>query len=87
MKKTATAIAQRARYSWLVQSFAPHSVQTQETNADMNAHEVDYSLVLGVFSAVVGLCVILTVWYAAKTLWKTHRRAQHERQWRRAKGF
>ena len=53
----------------------------------MNAHEVDYSLVLGVFSAVVGLFVLVTVWFAAKVFWKTHRRAQLERQWRKAKGY
>jgi len=53
----------------------------------MNAQHADYSLVLGVVSAVVGLCVMLMVWYAAKTLWKTHRRAYLERQWRKAKGF
>jgi hypothetical protein len=53
----------------------------------MNAHEVDFSFVLGVTSAVVGLCVMLAAWYAAKTLWKTHRRAYLERQWRRVKGF
>ena len=53
----------------------------------MSTQPVDYSFVFGLFSAVVGLCVILTVWYAAKALWKTHRKAQHERQWRRAKGF
>ncbi len=33
----------------------------------MNAQPVDYSLILGVVSAVIGLCVILTVWYGAKT--------------------
>ena len=51
------------------------------------AQHTDYSLMLGVLSAVMALCVMLVVWYAAKTLWKTHRRAQHERQWRRAKGY
>ena len=53
----------------------------------MIAQHTDYSLVLGVVSAVVGLCVMLVAWYAAKTLWKTHRRAYLERQWRKAKGF
>ena len=51
------------------------------------AQHTDYSLMLGVVSAVVGLCVMLMVWYAAKTLWKTHRRAYLERQGRKAKGF
>jgi hypothetical protein len=49
----------------------------------MNAQPVDYSLALGVVSAVIGLCVMLTVWYAAKILWKSHRKAQLERQWRK----
>ncbi len=53
----------------------------------MIAQHTDYSLVFGVVSAVVGLCFILMGWYAAKILWKTHRRAQLERQWRKAKGF
>jgi hypothetical protein len=51
------------------------------------AEHTDYSLMLGVLSAVAILCFMLMAWYAAKTLWKTHRRAQHERQWRRAKGY
>jgi hypothetical protein len=51
------------------------------------AQHTDYSLMLGLLSAVAGLCVMLMVWYAGKTLWKTHRRAQLERQWRKAKGY
>ena len=47
----------------------------------------DYSLMLGLVSAVAGLCVMLMGWLAAKTLWKTHRRAQLERQWRKTKGY
>lgn len=34
----------------------------------MNAQHADYSLALGVVSAVIGLCVMLMVWYAGKTL-------------------
>jgi len=49
----------------------------------MIAQHADYSLVLGVVSAVVGLCIMLMMWYAAKTFWKTHRRAQLERQLRK----
>ena len=51
------------------------------------AQNTDYSLMLGLFSAVVILCVMLMVWLAAKTLWKTHRRAQLVRQWRKTKGY
>ena len=47
----------------------------------------DYSLMLGVVSTVPILCVMLFVWYAAKTWWKTHRRAQLVRQWRKTKGY
>jgi len=32
----------------------------------MSPQHTDYSLALGVFAAVAGLCVILTVWYAAR---------------------
>jgi len=49
----------------------------------MNAQHADYSLILGVVSAVIVLCFMLTVWYGAKTLWKSHRKAQLERQWRK----
>jgi hypothetical protein len=58
-----------------------------EQHMNTMAQHTDYSLVLGVLSAVKGLCVMLMVWYAAKTLWKAQRRAQLERQWRKAKGY
>lgn len=51
------------------------------------AQHTDYSLMLGVVSAVAILCFMLMAWVATKTLWKTYRRAQLERKWRRAKGF
>jgi hypothetical protein len=54
---------------------------------NMIAQHTDYSLMLGLVSAVVGLCVMLMAWLAAKTLWKAHHRAQLERKWRKAKGF
>ena len=51
------------------------------------AQHTDYSLMLGVVSAVAILCFMMMVWYATRTLWKTHRRAQLERQWRKAQGY
>jgi len=45
----------------------------------MSPQHADYSLALGVFSAVVGLCFLLTVWYAAKALWNSYRKSQFER--------
>jgi len=51
------------------------------------AQHTDYSLMLGLVTAVAGLCIMLMAWLAAKTLWKVHQRAQLERKWRRAKGY
>jgi hypothetical protein len=48
------------------------------------AQHTDYSMMLGLVSAVAGLCIMLFTWVAAKTLWKAHHRAQLERKWRRA---
>jgi hypothetical protein len=45
----------------------------------MNPQHTDYSLALGVFSAVVGLCIMLTVWYAVKASWNSFRKSQFER--------
>ena len=45
----------------------------------MSPQHTDYSLALGVFTAVAGLCVVLTVWYAARALWNSLRRSQLER--------
>ena len=49
----------------------------------MSPQHADYSLALGVFSAVAGLCVMLTVWYAVKALWNSYRKSQLERLSRR----
>ena len=51
------------------------------------AQHTDYSLMLGLVSAVAALSVMLMAWVAAKTLWKTHHRAQLERKWRKTKGY
>jgi hypothetical protein len=41
--------------------------------------QVDYSFVLGVASAVVGLCVMLTAYHALRALWKMQRTAHSGR--------
>ena len=45
----------------------------------MGPQHTDYSLALGVFSAVAGLCVMLTAWYAVRALWNSLRKSQLER--------
>jgi hypothetical protein len=45
----------------------------------MNPQHTDYSLALGVFTAVAGLCVMLTAWYAVRALWNSLRKSQLER--------
>jgi hypothetical protein len=87
MKKTATAIAQLGSLLVVWSNRLRQIRSRRGTDVNMNAQHPDYSLALGVFSAAIGLCVILMVWYAAKALWKTQRRAYLERQWRKAKGF
>lgn len=49
----------------------------------MNTHQVDYSFVFGVASAVVSLFVMLSAGYAVKALWKTRRTTQMGRGWRK----
>jgi len=49
----------------------------------MGPQHTDYSLALGMFIAAAGLCVMLTVWYAAKALWNSRRKSQLERLSRR----
>ena len=87
MKKTEAAIAQLGSLGGRSVLIAAPNLAQRGTQMNTIAQHTDYSLMLGLFSSVMGLCVMLVVWYAARTLWKTHRRAQHERQWRRAKGF
>ena len=87
MKKTATAIAQLGSLVGRSVLIAAENLAQRGTHMNTVAQHTDYSLMLGLFSSVMGLCVLLVVWYATKALWKTHRRTQHERQWRRAKGF
>jgi len=49
----------------------------------MNTNQVDYSFVLGVASALIGLCVMLPVWYAVKALWEMHHTKQLRRPWQK----
>jgi hypothetical protein len=50
----------------------------------MNVHEVDYSFVLGVVSAGIGVCILFTTSCAVKALWKKmNRTAQLGRGWRK----
>jgi len=55
----------------------------KEWLAKMNAHQTDFSFVLGVASAVIVLCIVLTAAFAVKATWTMHHAAQLERQWRK----
>jgi hypothetical protein len=56
-------------------------VRVEGMGARMIIHQ-DYSFVFGVVSAVMGLCILLTVWYLAKGSRKTHH-SRLRRQWRK----
>jgi hypothetical protein len=72
-----------ARCSVVWSSRRTHSVHMEGTGKRMNTYQVDYSFAYGMASAVIGICVILTAWYAAKAWRKTHHGAQIGRRWRK----
>jgi hypothetical protein len=53
----------------------------------MNAHQVDYSFVLGVVSAAIGVCVLFIASCAVRALWRKMNRTMQlrhsERRYRR----
>jgi len=53
----------------------PNWVQGDLAGTKMNTPPHDYSFVLGVVSAFLGLFVMLTAWLAVKALWKMHHSA------------
>ena len=75
--------AQFSRYGFgaLIRALHGLWVRVEGTGARMIIHQ-DYSFVFGVVSAVVGLCVMLTVWYVVKGSRKTHH-TRLRRQWRK----
>src|SRR5271156_3882661 len=72
-----------ARFSAVGSRRRTHSVHMEGTGKRMNTYQVDYSFAYGMASAVLGLCVMLTAWYAAKAWRKTHHGAQIGRRWRK----
>jgi hypothetical protein len=53
----------------------------EEAKKEMNTPQIDYNFVLGLASAVLGLCIMLTAGHAVKVLWMQH--SPHPRRPRR----